>query len=381
MEALEVREKLEKWLKGTLPDEVWKPLVGDGYVDDAILRGEWGYLHDAARNMMKGYQLGVHREPKQHVSPDQDKQVEVSHDLEDKEAQRSWAFSEYLASIASSRPYVRRFRNNILSGNLLEPTEAHRVFSSPATQVLPLQRFIELNIPLTNHRAWFGNCHLAEDVATPGLFQLSVDVNIEWDGHSHTESCRCSVRNPADFPDKPQGLRFWPDQKWQIEVPNPEGGEGVIFVWLTSLLDELRQWSERLCSSFPWQKSQAAWFLLTGETPLVRPLAIRVDPKYTNEYSRTVITIDADVWVSHRTLAQAFREVQREIIGDNHKNLSSRNLAVFRFVMQQKQKRMLPPWRKLLEKWNSLYPKWKYEDVRHFVQAYQRAEQRVMIHR
>ena len=85
----------------------------------------------------------------------------------------------------------------------------------------------------------------------------------------------------------------------------------------------------------------------------------------------------ADSWLPAETVSKGYRRLQRQVHGgENNRRLEPRNVAEFRFVLDQSEIRIvsrderlakleLPKWREMLRRWNEEHPrgnKWHYEN-------------------
>jgi hypothetical protein len=97
----------------------------------------------------------------------------------------------------------------------------------------------------------------------------------------------------------------------------------------------------------------------------------------THKYQQAEITLTAAPWVKEKVVLEAYRKIRRSL-GYKDSRWESRNVAVFRFVLQQSKvevvkaprpvgewraKLVLPRWKELRRQWNEKYPgghKWHY---------------------
>jgi hypothetical protein len=115
------------------------------------------------------------------------------------------------------------------------------------------------------------------------------------------------------------------------------------------VVDELYEISVELASAFDWPASAgnltgtrprsetAAWFVLTGETPQVRPIEARWETKHgsmrLNPQWRIQLTIPP--WLPEEEVLRAFRLLRRERPKGRELSKEARTLEVARFVWER----------------------------------------------
>jgi hypothetical protein len=129
---------------------------------------------------------------------------------------------------------------------------------------------------------------------------------------------------------------------------------------------------------YPWEPEDAAWFVLTGEPPVVAPLNLSYHP------DRGVFTLAFASWISEETMRRAYRKARDQAHGGTgNRQLGEKALAVLRFVSERTPSAEKPKWTELWRSWNSEcrdgeYPrKWSFNDISALRRAYLRAEQSV----
>ncbi len=101
-----------------------------------------------------------------------------------------------------------------------------------------------------------------------------------------------------------------------------------------SVLDKLRDVSERLSRHVSWSEAQAAWFILTGEAPMITPVAV-----YVNRFDGT-ITVEAQHYISAETVARYHCRAQQEFLkGTDNRQVTGIRLKVWRFVEDRRDDR------------------------------------------
>jgi hypothetical protein len=138
---------------------------------------------------------------------------------------------------------------------------------------------------------------------------------------------------------------------------------------------ELADRGRRLKRDYGWRRDDAAWFVLAGSTPRLRPLAVngsmhqsRHGPSYCK------ITLEVAPWVRSEEVKKAFVQIRDQMRGGSGPGtVSEQRLEVLRFVEEERSK---PGQRlngtNLVEMWNREYPHWSYANYRAFLKAYRK---------
>lgn len=164
---------------------------------------------------------------------------------------------------------------------------------------------------------------------------------------------------------------------------------------------DLRRLCNYLSGRYPWSEDEAERFVLTGERPEVAPLSgrVRLSGNEYNLFSYGTITLTVEPWVDAQSVERFYRELQGRVLGRKPRRGERRNLAIFRFVVEQSKSvgwtvtrahdekvgyftihsRELvsrPSWGKLCELWNERYPeghKWHCKGRGWFQRDFDRA--------
>jgi hypothetical protein len=180
----------------------------------------------------------------------------------------------------------------------------------------------------------------------------------------------------------------------------PDGSShGIRFRVLEgSVLGELQGASAYLKKRYPWTADQASYFILCGGVPQAPTIrggytSNSMSGVAAHKYNRTTIKLEVESWVSSELVRKAYRQLQRELHGErNNRRPSSRNVEVFRFVLDQSEIEIvnteeslarleLPPWRKSMGSWNKQFSEGDprcYSEVRNFHRDFDRGQQAVI---
>jgi hypothetical protein len=365
-----MRSQLAKRLrKSTVPDIIWDDLVDDGYVTDATDADDFSGLVDAAKRRLKIWEDGIAQsrrttplEPQK-----QSKRIERRSEVE-----RALAFSEYLAFLADTDPNIRRFRNGVLGRRLLNSAEAKKLLNSPAARILPFSKFLDLGIPLIGHESQFGESDV-DWLRSEFMIQVILDSS---EGQ-FTETRHILYGNLTRVVGDGDDPDYWPNADL-VKYCDTSGVEAGRLVLPESVLDDLRTVAKSVVGKLQgWSEGAATWFVLTGISPIVFPLQVNNTVIRATDYTQGLVTLMVEPWVSGQSVLKAYRRAQKDIIGGQQRELSGRNIAVFRFVIAEKRMKKNLSWQSLMESWNHMHQQWRYDDLRHFAQGYHRAEKKI----
>jgi hypothetical protein len=250
---------------------------------------------------------------------------------------RAEVLSEYLAKLAAINPEVVQFRNDVLTGELLTPEEARAFLSSPATRYLKRDTWQIYGIP-------------ARHTAT----LLDESYGSTEDGSFHWVRLRTDP----------------PGEEHTVSIPNPQSNDSLylaengrdkrIAFWPSSVLGELRGLCKGLTKVHPWDIDQATWFVLTGETPFVRPIRAKKQETWqTDGRAYTTISLTVQPWVPPEDVETVYRQLQKQVIGGAHGRVSDKNLNLLRFVIERADgSGNLPKGEVLVKDWDK---NWKHQ--------------------
>jgi hypothetical protein len=276
------------------------------------------------------------------------------------ESLRAAVLSEYIAKIASIEPEVVHFRNDVLAGELLRADQARAFLSSPATRYLGRGTWKAYGIP-AKHEAVL----LSENYGRTeeGPFHW-VQLRANPPGETHA----VFIRNPQSYDD--------------LTYVAEDGSHKRVMFWPGSVLGDLRRLCNELTKAHPWDLDEATWFVITGETPFVRPIRAKT---HTSSLlgGRTYNTISLTIqpWVPPETVEIVYRELQKQVIGGGPGRIGEKNLNLLRFVTKRadgngnlpKGDILVRDWDRL---WNEERPQWCYSsDTRRFWRDFRKVQE------
>ena len=145
---------------------------------------------------------------------------------------------------------------------------------------------------------------------------------------------------------------------------------------------ELAKLAYRLERDYSWRRDDAAWFVVSGRPPRLRPLTADVSTHMFTQYgpNHCEITIHAAPWIPSEVVERAFIQVRDQLRGGSGPGtVGERRLEVLRFVEEQRaQHGRRPKFEELLQMWNKKQPHWAYDDYRALSKAYREAYREVV---
>ncbi len=144
---------------------------------------------------------------------------------------------------------------------------------------------------------------------------------------------------------------------------------------------ELANLGRRLKRDYGWHRDDAAWFVLTGEPPTLRPLAASFfDNVSMYGPSYCELTLRVAPWIPAEEVKKAFERMRNQVRGGSGPGtVSEQRLEVLRFVEGERAKHgQRPNFEVLLQRWNQKYPHWSYADYRALSKAYREARKEVL---
>jgi hypothetical protein len=343
LEPQEARRAVERVLRSPITDAEWQHLVDRRYVDeithfdDAYTASE--AVSDAAAEIRRGRRTWGQRVCNSAPRP---------RFVQSALAQaRNEALSLALAADAANDGRVSQFRYTVLDHRLLTLAGIEAWIKEQAEKELAESDDPDAGWP-------------RPAVLYPRHAKRGDTVNLKL--------TRRNMVPEGDLLDRPL--------MYPIEGSEHPAGRGVepggVLAWLRNL-------SEQLAEEYDWQPAEAVGFVLAGLPPDRPALRVTRDVGQRRRGGpiSAKIHLEVDLTTSSTEVAEAYRAVQREILGDKqYRSLSEKalNLAVFLHANQPR-----PKWSELMVAWNrarSDREDWQFSDWRRFqrdaVQAHDR---------
>ena len=121
---------------------------------------------------------------------------------------------------------------------------------------------------------------------------------------------------------------------------------------------------------YPWSEEHAAWFVLTGNTPAVRPVTLTVEADHTS-------IIRVQPWTSRESVNAAYDSISTPWIGKCHPP-TDEALSLLEFIIEYTDEDgNHPTWEALRELWNAQFPDRQFATYSGMRRAYIRARKKL----
>lgn len=389
-----VRKKLHRTLNQKLSDWIWYhervQNAARGFLkapSDAERKDEWSILeeeagerlaawNESARESLRGVQSGIaggsqdmHEAEKRDAREDA-QSLDVRELVGDRTRAMTGAMSALFALIGDQFPEVKEFRERVLSGRRLTADEAHGLIASCAARTFSRSWFEEWGVPFVGHQA------KVVDTGPRGEHYNPVDdtMTIRVDPPGVTKTVRYAYSREGD-PNTRCIVQSGAVIPIHTDFPNESHGDHTYppWLWPGSVVDNLYELSVELAGAFDWplesgnlggtrpRSRTAAWFVLTGEAPQVRPMEARWETKFgsthLNPQWRIQLTIPP--WLPEEEVLRALRTLRRQRPKGRQMPKTAKPLEVALFVWKRERidgYREPAPWTAWLKQWNNEHP-------------------------
>jgi hypothetical protein len=132
-----------------------------------------------------------------------------------------------------------------------------------------------------------------------------------------------------------------------------------------SVLAGLWVWSNYLFTTYNWPRSQAAWFLLTGEPPQLLPMTMTIEEGLAGPLTST-ITVTVLAYGASGSVPEALTLARRRLLGRRRGPLALARHVMTQFVDQQFEgEGDRPSWKEVWRRWNTFAPpEWRLDQRR-----------------
>jgi hypothetical protein len=243
-------------------------------------------------------------------------------DVSDDRLLRLDALSELLAEHAREFRGVTEFRNNELSGQLIEWANLSAWIQARAEEAGEPTRYATVPLDDDDEPLRDGNAQI-----------ILMEV--------HAEMLRYAGK----------------DDKWSNVIATRRG----------HVLDRVRRIATRLVRAYPWTEAQAVAFLLTDITPLANDIRITspgpgpmfdgVSHPWMRQISMTI-----DPALPADEVAAAYTKVRKDANYGDRRKLSKRQLLLTTFALKHQHL----TWRERFELWNRQHPDMQYSQTNNF---------------
>jgi hypothetical protein len=350
VDAASLKARFDEEIRALDKDHLWEMLEDMGYVDD-VHRGlsEWEEFEEQANKAARWQRrlLGRRKPPGRGTRLPQ--LLNADFGLTDLEAEHAAALAEYLAKRATLLPEVQGFREEKLGGGVLEDPEQVTTFLRSELKHLPPEEYEEVEFALEQIPSILGRNEWEElkDLVGGAAYRGREAERRYWhENHLRAvkfDSMSCSYEPPERYP---YGI---------MHLIHDKNGQ---------TLEDL---GRRLIDRYPWPLRDAAWFVITGETPEVEVLNIGQDRAH------GTYTLTFAPWISEKTIRRAYQGLQDE----DNQPIRQKGLSAFCFVEDLTEPVQTPKWGELTKRWNRYHPDDKFWDRSALRRAYRRAEKRL----
>ncbi len=369
MNESELRQEVARLRRKDVSDLLWNRLWATEWVTD-FFKGRLSVedLVDEA-NALEQYAREEVAAKRQRT---QEKPQTISANHGEYVVERGRAHDEALALKAACTTEVRDLRARILGGTPLSVPLARRLLDSEVARVWSLREFERRGIPIVGHRAVATANRVTDE---DGRDVRTIDVKVTWGDQVLDTTLSRVLPTSLDHVLQDPVLHFVDERGKKFSEDVRQG----------SVMDRLRQLSERLVRTFGFDAAQATWFILTDTSPRRSPLDGNIAVQNHPTHVDGRVTLSMDLWVPADVVLRVYRDVQRQRLGRENRPLSLSNLAVYRSVLQDARDAeranpgCLPPTRaQSMARWNREHPEKQYQQEWEFKRDVERAERLVL---
>jgi hypothetical protein len=132
-------------------------------------------------------------------------------------------------------------------------------------------------------------------------------------------------------------------------------------------------------ADYPWERTEAALFVLAGVVPFVPAVKAFTDRRIVTGSYEPVIRLDVALWVPDDTVKDVCRAVQRVHRVEKNQQIEAKAIALFRFVTERiSETGTHPRWVDLKREWNQAHPEWVYSDAGKLARDYKKTYTRIL---
>jgi hypothetical protein len=404
-----VRKKLRQVIEQHVPDEILEERdirdVTSSYLEaktDWDREEAWGSLEDAVRRALyfwnvgreeglRGVQSGTRgssRDMREAEERDggEDSGLDPREFASNRTRAMTEAMSAFFAVVADQISEVKEFRERILPSRFLSPDEAHALIASYAARILDLRLFEKWSIPFVGH-----DSELLEHVTSSDRGGVYIRATVRVDPPGITKTVRYVDRYNL-FLAKEDVADSRVLERHDSAVPLVTGLPVTMnaphtcpsWLWPGSVVDTLYDLSVVLASAFDWplasdgnlwgtrpKSDSAAWFILTGEVPQVRPMEARWEMSHGSKLlgPQWRMHLKIPPWLPEEEIVQAVRTLRKQRPAGRQMPKSEKPLEVARFVYERERLDGFSepaPWTALLKRWNDEHPGHRFKTASNF---------------
>ena len=266
---------------------------------------------------------------------------------------------------------VRRLRSEVNKEKLVTEEQAERLLSSPAARFLPINWFRRHRVPLFAHQSRIKS-YEPRSFRKGDFFciERKLHLEISWGSRKLQEKM-------APVWGTMQGAKS--EELPTMTLPLENGRTGEVALFRQSVLAKLRDVSIAVAEACRWDVCDAARFVLCGAAPKERGIRYEVQPEWGPTIARgsfpaeEVIVLRVDSWLSPSTVAAAYGEIQRLVLGGRSRAHDASLELMELAVALMEPGGFLPDDERLREEWNRKFPRRAYLDAWRFRSRYSEA--------
>jgi hypothetical protein len=222
------------------------------------------------------------------------------------------------------------FRREHFGGKKLSVDSAQLFLSSFAARTLSLDRVRDEGLELGGRRSTeftpSPRHYFLPSLERPDFLILRLGIRI-WepgDGGASTDFV-------LEVPAWPASLPPWKKAAWRRSGDVPR----EIKYLPGSTFERLWELADHIAWSTLWSQADCAWYVLTGESPPPPRVEVRLNHHEAQGLWPARIEMAVPPWVSHETVAKAYRQARVLLFGSRPRSLSKHSLERFGFVLER----------------------------------------------
>jgi len=281
------------------------------------------------------------------------------------EKERLQLRTSYLIKRIEADDSAIRLRRELFRGKKLTRPQARRWLASPAPRFLSQEAFRSLGIPITAHDSRIvGIRRSAREEGNLFIAEEHVNLEITWRGGRVSPEFGYRWRHTRGS---------HPPSRPQFPVLSEDGTVMRLAGFPHTVFDALQHVSQQVAKDTRWPEFDAALFVLTGIPPDETGIRFNLRPDWTSCLAEDVIVLTVDSWISAETVAQTYRDLQRDVL-DGRSRAHEKSLAIVKLAIELMEPGGAPPTPDdLFDAWNKRFPEEPYEDRWRFRSHYKEA--------
>jgi hypothetical protein len=266
------------------------------------------------------------------------------------------------------------FRQRVFGGKFLSDEEALVFLNSPANACFPHETFVAARVRTYSHQSEV----IEGRVDAPPDTEVVIGVkpgDLEWHMKTGGTAQRLDVTHlPRWLISGHERYKVYEPRieeeqeeyyQWGNEYPpwSPEDSEPAfdLVAWYGSVLHDFLWVAGRVIARHALgNTADWLWFLLTADPHETGPDPMTLSILQVMPGSKVFfIRLDIRPWIAADVVLTAYRQAQKNVLGQVNQPIRARNLQLFQFVTLRSWERPVPNWPQMMREWNELLPYWK----------------------